>query len=1138
MDAPASLPSFRALAKDLADAARVPFDENMEIDRFLGSMPNGFDVHAQASRMILRQDSKPNDTHTAIVRLATSIGPARIVTTNFDDHLAAAALAESAALDGTWIGPALPMGDAFEGVLHLHGSVLRPPSGLVLTDRDFGRAYLYDAWATRFLQKMFDRFTVLFVGYSLDDPIMRYLSLGLPSKTRRYVLTHKPEDEKWKHLGIRPISYPAHDGDHSALVAALKAWDSRARMGRLDHRSRMREILDAGPAMTPVDEDYLNRRIRTVDGARDFCMSADSVSWLQWAEGQPSFKSLFNGGQSDPASSLLARWYGEVFVASPGLNGAALQTAQRLGQRFSPELVSSASWGTHRLSSSDEAAARRWKTLLSTSVDGYSSPPDLGLLLPHRPSGTTEPLSVLRTALRPFLTLKRRWYSQNGDGETDPDAEVSWRSEASELVTRLQRAVLNCPPGDRVIGSLLENALNDAYDLLDNYYGDRSFDPLSFSRSAIEPHGQDRHPGPQDALIDALRDFAVRSLPTSPDLPERFWAQGKSLFRRLALHLVQVDIARSADEKLKWILDRDGLYLISERHEIYQVLADAAPGASETMRRELLSQSLLGPTYPEDTQDLEHHREYGVYNLLAWLAQCAPNWEEAAAAFASAQEANPNFGVREHLNFGHWSSSGTWGGRLPVAPEDFVQLAGDDLAAALDDVMGRDYSERNFDEPTWDDALSLFRRVAEIAPSLAIRIWPLIEGREDALGRADQVIRALIGGWEKADLGDDLESVVRLVESKSSAQEFPEPICGFLSEQILLLMEHDDSPALVAMRAVAREVWMIHSPQFETYQDVDPATLALNSWPGELASFWAREVDRRWRRSRDTWIGLNDEETSAILDLLSGPPATLDATRPAFASVTYFLFAADSHFAEQHLLPLFSDPSAARQMWGSYLYNARVNDKMLAAGMVDGILAEWELLDNLGGHGLEQQFFDLVASVVTFAGLTPLDRQRLLDQSVLAAGGAHVSKFASAVVDLLKTEDVDGAEAWDQWLRDHLTSRISGLPRIASSDELSSWADAVPYLGERIPESLEVLDGCQIAFGADFDTPSFAPDVLAHYGHLLVDHFAVRIQNSAPDGWHLPSAVSELVDLVRSALGAAAQPMVDAARERGFSPSD
>jgi hypothetical protein len=60
---------------------------------------------------------------------------------------------------------------------------------MVLTDRDFGRAYLTEGWARRFVLELFLKYTVLFVGYSHNDPVMQYLARGLPpgdSNKKRY----------------------------------------------------------------------------------------------------------------------------------------------------------------------------------------------------------------------------------------------------------------------------------------------------------------------------------------------------------------------------------------------------------------------------------------------------------------------------------------------------------------------------------------------------------------------------------------------------------------------------------------------------------------------------------------------------------------------------------------------------------------------------------------------------------------------------------------------------------------------------------------------------------------------------------------------------------------------------------------
>ena len=75
--------------------------------------------------------------------------------------------------------PALPLGNEFRGIVHVHGSVVCPER-MVLTDADFGRAYIVEGWAQRFLVELFGCFTVLFVGYSHNDTIMNYLARALP----------------------------------------------------------------------------------------------------------------------------------------------------------------------------------------------------------------------------------------------------------------------------------------------------------------------------------------------------------------------------------------------------------------------------------------------------------------------------------------------------------------------------------------------------------------------------------------------------------------------------------------------------------------------------------------------------------------------------------------------------------------------------------------------------------------------------------------------------------------------------------------------------------------------------------------------------------------------------------------------
>lgn len=1133
MGEPSNLPSFRELARQLAEAARVPFDEDMALDLFLGSMPADFEVHAQARRIIARPDSGFNPTHAALASLASVPGRPRIVTTNFDNHLTTALTSALVPEGDVWVGPALPLGDDFSGIVHLHGSVLRLPAQLVLTDRDFGRAYLTDAWATRFLQRMFDEFTVLFVGYSHDDPIMRYLALGLPSKTRRYVLTHLPDDGKWDHLGIVPVPYPAVEHDHSALLVALEEWDRRARMGRLDHETTMKEIVDAGPPLNPVDEDYVRERLKRVEGAREFAQFASSVEWLRWAESAESLQRLFAGGPDTEASSVLGNWFGQVYVADPALHGAALQTVQRLGQRFSPGLYQSLSWATESLTAADSEAGRRWTVVLATSIGGISAPPDLGMLLPYEPRDKSEELALLRPALRPFLVLKPHWALGRDNPLVAPNAEATWHADHEVLTQHVLKLVEDRPAGDPALGTLLEDALGSAYELLTGYHGEDRYDGLSSHRSAIEPHPQDEFRDPTDALIDALRDYGAKALPDQPELLDRWWERGSRLFRRLALHLMELSSTPSADQKLEWVIGKKVLFESPLKHEVFRLVSSTVPEASPNQRTRLLMAVIEGPSFPEDVPDVERHRAYAVYNLLVWLTQSDPSWAEARRERERLEEENPTFGPREFPDLDSWSSGVTWGETLPMEVESFVQDLDSNAETALTTLLNVDYSERLIDGPTWDSALTLVRQAVARRPELGQRLWNAIESRSTLANKKDDLQEAIIGGWEQADLSEVLNDAIALIARRVDNGRSTRLITRLLVTQIEKHLDSAESEPIAAMRNLARAIWEGYKGTFES-SDSEPSFLALNSWPGDLARYWILEVNRRWRELGEAWTGLNDLERETFEALLAGPSAELDAIRPALGGHAYFLFAADPSFAQEHVLPLFDGPYAA-QAWGAYLYNPRYNDRMLSAGFLQSVVTKWEHLGDLGKRGLQSQFYGLVASIVNVAGITPEQRQELLDQSVLADQGDHAAEFARTVLRFFKEDAADGTALWERWARDHLAARLEGLPRNARPEELEQWADIAPFVGAHADEAFSMLGGLGIALGDGYHAPDWPADLLAAYGTALVTHLAERVRNSSPAGWATPFAVRKLVTDLTASLGEAlCAPLLEAAMDAGF----
>ncbi|WP_374681705.1 SIR2 family protein [Accumulibacter sp.] len=146
--------------------------------------------------MLSGETTAPTPLHRDLLRLFPAAERLRIVTTNYDQLFELAASdVFGEATPVCFRTPALPLGSCFNGVVHVHGEITRPAE-MVLTDADFGRGYLVEGWARRFLLDLFRQFTVLFVGYSHNDLIVSYLARALPETQagQRFALTGANDD--------------------------------------------------------------------------------------------------------------------------------------------------------------------------------------------------------------------------------------------------------------------------------------------------------------------------------------------------------------------------------------------------------------------------------------------------------------------------------------------------------------------------------------------------------------------------------------------------------------------------------------------------------------------------------------------------------------------------------------------------------------------------------------------------------------------------------------------------------------------------------------------------------------------------------------------------------------------------------
>ncbi|AEH63586.1 SIR2 family protein [Zymomonas mobilis] len=246
------------------------------------------DIRSDVSQAVKPNSNPGLDPHKSLFNLSKMPnGRHRLITTNFDR------LFQLAAPDIPEISPPDlpdPRRDEWEGIIHLHGMVNPDYSDaaskeFILSSADFGRAYLSDGWATAFMKTLVERYKIVFVGYSADDPPIQYLLEGLKGSTKTrglYTFQQGKEDEAsalWQDKGVTAISHQ----DFPSLWESLKAWGERANDPHEWQKSIISDkALKKPRELDPYERGQVAHVVSSTSGAKKFAGHATppSAEWL------------------------------------------------------------------------------------------------------------------------------------------------------------------------------------------------------------------------------------------------------------------------------------------------------------------------------------------------------------------------------------------------------------------------------------------------------------------------------------------------------------------------------------------------------------------------------------------------------------------------------------------------------------------------------------------------------------------------------------------------------------------------------------------------------------------------------------------------------------------------------------------
>ena len=1098
---PSNLPSFNGLARQITGRISIPVGkEEYELGN---AHRTGTDVHSAAGRILYHERTHPTELHKQILGLFGTVDQVRIVTTNFDNHFSSAArILFGRGKVVEYCGPALPLGDNFSGIVYLHGSARVNTSELVLTDSDFGAAYLTRGWARDFLISLFSTYTVLFVGYSHSDVTINYLARGLNQTQIKPRLAFVPSDltlddrEHWEHYGIELELYPLdktdNDNVHHKLTGFFTSWAEHSKETILHRAKKVKTLAMALPPENQNDSEYLDYCLRHYRLAQEFCAAIRHPAWLGWMHDRGYFKEFFEdtctvqrSDELQPNETELAKWLSiSVRKLFPELLLAVIKDhRQRLTRPFAYQFAQ-ALWIDNAKTPDPRFAV--WVSILLSQHDCSIPQPHSAFLLQQCkiPEHAGVAMRLLELLTEPAVRLRNHWDFSEVDssdvvkkdaksGRKIVDFEIMW-PEGSEywLKDAWQKTLRpNLVHLAEPLSLLATKQLTAAHLLLEGVCKSTdAISTLSWERSSIATHEQNRDLGHVclSLLIDIARDVLIHWFAESNSLRARaqmelWWSSKYTLLRRLTAYGVSIDPNMSGDERIQWLLSNELIFSSRMKKEVFDILAVSYQPASETMKRKLVRRIKRGLTAKQRKRLEPRTCAYEQFNVLAWLRRADAGCVLVQDAIFDIKELYPEFEEREHPNFDVWSGPVEW--IDPKEGFDFDRILSEPPVHYLSAMRTAENNSTHQDRESYLTNLSVLFGRSQDWGRRFMEVLAISEITDSELWMG--VFRA----WrEYLRDNHDWEWILSVIEDLPQDPGVMSAAANLISNAIWNREERLSESVISRAAVLIDTTWEVCSTVQESpdYSYRDWLTSAINDVGGWIGLFWIHYCSDLRIQAGESWEGIPSTLKSMMRGALKGTGRTAVYARIAMIPYMGHIFAWDRDFAVENFLPLLDwqrDPVVAQQSWSVLLsyggppstemqeqllpYYRQFAERMtdvLKGATVHADQFDERALGNLGYY-LSGLGMNVIANPLEsgfFREFLPLLPETV--RVALAQGMGHVLKSMSPG----KTEAV-----WTAWLMEYLDQRLLGIPVALSTDETKAMVEWCLDLSSVFPAAVQ-----------------------------------------------------------------------------------
>lgn len=563
------------------------------------------------------------------------------------------------------------------------------------------------------------------------------------------------------------------------------------------------------------------------------------------------------------------------------------------------------------------------------------------------------------------------------------------------------------------------------------------WDPVSFKRSAIEPHEQDQHSDSLDLLIDFARDIIEFLLEDDPKRAQTIiqeWTLSDTpILDRLAIYGVTIDSNCSPNEKLQKLLANNWLFVHDLKHEVFQLLKVAYPKADETIRQSLLKNvetHLANCERNEKDPATLKSRNYEVYNLLYWLKQNAPNCSLAHQKFKEFQDKHTDFQPREYPDL-DWYISMKWGHQSPVTHEELLSKPVSQIIEFL-----ITYQEKEILGPDREWLLSAVQKAVAYSFQWGFDLIKELEAREEW---DTDLWDAIISGWRLTNLTEaQWKQVLQFLEHFKEIWRHRYSIAQLLKEKVKASEGSLPTLLLPFAETIVDRLWqeVEEDDEKEILNHInDWLTTAINHIGGIITQFWLLAVSRHQSQNENERQGILDEYKCRFERIISGKSNTAAMGRVILAKQLHFLFSLDHKWTREKILPLLNwdiDSQRAEQAWEGYLRWGKWNEALLP-----DLLPQYEQFYN--NLPRDSESYDLLcvhsASIAVRSSLDSI-QSGWLDKFIENVDEKVRKKWAAKITNQLTSLPQEAIkEIWDKWIRNNWSRLIDGIPVPLSSEE-------------------------------------------------------------------------------------------------------